>query len=55
MDLIGALKKDPLPKELAFPRAEYATRVKKVQGMMAEQSLDLHLISNTPNLGYLTG
>jgi Xaa-Pro aminopeptidase len=55
MDLIGALKKDPLPKELAFSRAEYDTRVKKVQGMMAEQGLDLHLVSNTPNLGYLTG
>ena len=55
MDLIAEIRKNPIPKELAFERAEYAARVAKVQASMAEAGLDVLLISNTGNLGYLTG
>jgi Xaa-Pro aminopeptidase len=55
MDLISEIRRDPIAKELAFARAEYAERVAKVQRRMADAGLDLLLISNTGNLGYLTG
>lgn len=55
MNLMEAIQKKPLPKELAFPESEYRRRVKRVQSLMAEQRLDLLLVSNTSNLAYLTG
>jgi Xaa-Pro aminopeptidase len=41
--------------ELAFSAGEYATRVARVRQRMADAGLDVLLISNTGNLGYLTG
>lgn len=55
IDLIAEIRRNPIEKELAFPRAEYAQRVAKVQRHMAAAGLDVLLISNTGNLGYLTG
>ncbi len=55
MELIEELTREPIPRELAFPEAEYAARLKKVQERMAEQGLHVLLVSNTPNLGYLSG
>lgn len=55
MNLMQALEQSPLPRELAFPEAEYRERVRKAQKLMAEQGIDILLISSTPNLGYLTG
>ncbi|MBS0563270.1 MAG: aminopeptidase P family protein, partial [Proteobacteria bacterium] len=55
MDLVSILKKDPLPKELAFPVAEYQKRVAATQNLMRAQGIDFLIISMTPNLGYLTG
>lgn len=55
MDLVGILKRDPLPKELAFPVAEYQGRVAATQKLMRERGIDFLIISMTPNLGYLTG
>ncbi|MEG6508378.1 Xaa-Pro peptidase family protein [Methyloligella sp. 2.7D] len=55
MDLVSVLQESPLPRELPFTEAEYAERVQKVQKKMVEQGVDFLLISNTPNLCYLTG
>ena len=55
MDLMKALNESPLPRELAFDESEYAARVAKTQSRMAADGIDVLLISNTPNLGYLTG
>lgn len=55
MDLVAILKRDPLPKELAFPEAEYRQRVAATQSLMRERGIDFLVISITPNLGYLTG
>ncbi len=55
MDLLKQLKKKPYRPDFPFPVAEYAKRVKKAQRAMARRGIDLHLISLTPNLGYLTG
>ncbi|MFP6741090.1 MAG: Xaa-Pro peptidase family protein, partial [Alphaproteobacteria bacterium] len=45
----------PLPRELAFDESEYAARVANTQARMAEDGIDVLLVSSTPNLGYLTG
>ncbi len=55
MDLLKQLKKKPYRPDFPFPVAEYAKRVKKAQRAMARRGIDMHLISLTPNLGYLTG
>jgi len=55
MELIKEILKNPLPRELAFPRAEYERRVAATQRAMAAAGIDVLLISNTANLGYLTG
>ncbi len=55
MNLLEILKQDPLPKELAFPIAEYQSRVDAIQTEMRHQGIDFLIISMTPNLGYLTG
>ena len=55
MNLMQALERSPLPRELAFSEAEYRDRVRKAQKLMSERGLDILLISSTPNLGYLTG
>ena len=55
MGLLKELKKKPYKPDFPFPVAEYAKRVKKAQRAMARQGIDMHLISFTQNLGYLTG
>ena len=55
MNLIEVLKRNPLPKELAFPVAEYGRRVAATQNLMRDRGIDFLIISMTPNLGYLTG
>jgi Xaa-Pro dipeptidase len=55
MDLLKELKKKPYKPDFPFPASEYAGRMKKVQAAMARQGIDMHLISFTQNLGYLTG
>lgn len=55
MDLVKEILKNPLPRELAFPREEYDRRTRAVQARMKAEGLDVLLISNTTNLGYLTG
>jgi hypothetical protein len=55
MDLVGILKRDPLPEELAFPPAEYQRRGAATQGLMKARGIDFLIVSMTPNLGYLTG
>ncbi len=55
MDLINEIMKDPLPREMAFSREEYATRIRMTQERMKVEGIDVLLISNTPNLAYLSG
>jgi len=55
MDLLTEYRKSPIPKELSFPEAEYTERLKKVRKLMAEEDMDVLLITNTPNKCYLTG
>lgn len=55
MDLLKELRKKPYKPDLPFPVSGYAKRVKKAQKAMARRGIDMHLISLTPNLGYLTG
>jgi Xaa-Pro dipeptidase len=55
MDLLEELRKKPYKPDFPFPVSDYTKRVKKAQAAMARQGIDVHLISNTPNLGYLTG
>ena len=54
-DYLRALTRTPVPKELAFPLAEYQARVERVRARMAAAGLDLLLVTHPPNLCYLTG
>src|SRR5262245_9215149 len=45
----------PIPKEMAFPEEEYRRRVVKVRGLMAERDLDALLITEVPNVCYMSG
>ena len=55
MELLDELRNKPYAPDLPFPVSEYRRRVANAQTAMAAQGLDIHLISITPNLGYLTG
>lgn len=55
MNLIEALARQPIAKELAFPEAEYRARLERVRQRMREQELDVLLVSSTANICYLTG
>ncbi|HEX9044258.1 MAG TPA: Xaa-Pro peptidase family protein [Candidatus Limnocylindrales bacterium] len=55
MRLIDEMLRDPIESELAFPRSEYDRRLRRTRELMAERGLDLLLVSNTSNIGYLTG
>lgn len=52
---LEALKSAPIPKEMAFPEAEYASRVAKIRTFMAEEELDALLITDVPNVCYVSG
>ncbi len=45
----------PIPKELAFPETEYRGRLDKVRSLMAERELDALLVTEVPNVCYLSG
>ncbi|MEE9199698.1 MAG: Xaa-Pro peptidase family protein [Dehalococcoidia bacterium] len=55
MDLLKELTREPVPKELAFTRAEYDDRMAKVRRLMEMEGLDVLLVNSTVNLCYLTG
>jgi len=52
---LAELTSRPIPKELAFPEAEYRRRVAVVRGYMAEKGLDALLVTEVPNVCYLSG
>jgi Xaa-Pro aminopeptidase len=45
----------PIPKDLAFPDAEYRARVDKVRALMAQKDIDALLVTEIPNVCYLSG
>src|SRR5262245_46560809 len=55
MDILAQYRAHPVPKELAFPAAEYGERLARVRRAMAEQGLDLLLLHHLPSVCYLTG
>jgi Xaa-Pro aminopeptidase len=44
-----------IPREMAFPRAEYARRIEKTRAAMDGPGLDLMLVHSLPDICYLTG
>jgi Xaa-Pro dipeptidase len=52
---LDELTSRPIPKELAFPEAEYRLRIDKVRSLMAERGLDALLVTEVPNVCYLSG
>lgn len=55
MDFIKKLKENTEQPRLMFSKEEYDERVTKVRSLMQEKGLDVLLISNSANMGYLTG
>lgn len=55
MSLLDSLRAHPLPRELAFPPAEYAARLAAVRAAMEREGLDALLVGNSGNLCWLTG
>ena len=52
---LAELRSRPIPKEMAFPEAEFRGRMKKVRGYMAERGLDALLVTEVPNVSYMSG
>lgn len=52
---IADLKSRPVPKETAVSEAEYRRRVATLRGYMAEAGLDALLVTEVPNVCYLSG
>jgi len=52
---LDELTSRPIPKELAFPEAEYRLRIEKVRSLMAGRGLDALLVTEVPNVCYLSG
>lgn len=52
---IEELTNQPVTKELTFPESEYRLRLEKVREIMDEKSLDVLLVTFTPNVSYLSG
>jgi Xaa-Pro dipeptidase len=55
MDLAEELMREPIPSEMPFPVSEYDERLGKVRQRMAERGLDVLLVTNPPNICYLSG
>jgi Xaa-Pro aminopeptidase len=53
--LVDELKRVTREPLLAFTRDEYARRLRETRAAMAEQGMDVLLVTNTSNIGYLTG
>jgi Xaa-Pro aminopeptidase len=52
---LAELTSRPIPKEMAFPDEEYRRRIQKVRQSMSEQGLDALLVTDVPNVCYLSG
>ena len=52
---LAELTSRPIPKEMGFPQQEYGRRVEKVRAAMADRDLDVLLVTDVPNICYLTG
>jgi Xaa-Pro dipeptidase len=52
---LAELRSRPIPKEMAFPEAEFRGRVAKVRRYMAERGLDALLVTEVPNVCYMSG
>ena len=52
---LQALNSRPIPKELAFDESEYRRRLDRVRALMAERGLDALLVTEVPNVCYLSG
>lgn len=55
MKLLEPLLKKPMQPELVFTSSEYERRMAAVRNLMDLQGVDVLLVSNTSNIGYLTG
>jgi Xaa-Pro dipeptidase len=53
--LVDELMREPREPALAFTRDEYARRLHRARQAMAAEGIDVLLVTNTSNIGYLTG
>jgi Xaa-Pro dipeptidase len=53
--LVDELKRNEREPLLAFPTDEYDRRLARTRAAMSEQGIDVLLVTNTSNIGYLTG
>jgi len=53
--LLEQLTREPIPSEMPFPMSEYSERLRKVRQRMADQGIEVMLITNPPNTCYLSG
>ncbi|MFO0998445.1 MAG: Xaa-Pro peptidase family protein [Alphaproteobacteria bacterium] len=52
---VTALKSEPIPSELAFPREEYEARLQRLYAEMDARKLDALILADPGNLFYTTG
>lgn len=55
MNLYDALTETPVPDGLVFPKGEYDDRLARVRARMADQGLDVLIVTGSPNQCWLTG
>ncbi len=55
MKLLDQMLKNPIQPELVFSESEYERRLSAVRSLMDQEGVDVLLVSNTSNIGYLTG
>jgi Xaa-Pro aminopeptidase len=55
MDLVRAFLDAKLPREAAFPQAEYDARLARVREAMRHAGLDVLLLQHMPNICYVSG
>lgn len=55
MSLVEQLNAAPHSPDLPFPHAEYERRLSAVRSRMEQAEIDVLVVSNTSNIGYLTG
>jgi Xaa-Pro dipeptidase len=53
--LVDELMLDPRDPALPFSRDEYDRRLRRTREAMADEGIDVLLVTNTSNIGYLTG
>jgi Xaa-Pro aminopeptidase len=52
---LDALRREPVPSEMAFPRDEYEARVGRLKALMGREGLDAVLVADPANMAYLAG